>query len=213
MDNYLTEKGRMKIVWTTFIALALIISNVSLFSQVHSSGETSKEPIILRGRVVDGDTLPHVVLNEVIIFPPWKFASQKEYLRYSKLVRNVKITLPYARIASSKLLEISNELTKIKGEKERKKFLKEAEKELFAEFEGPLRKLSFSQGKMLIRLIDRETGSTSYDLIKQYRGKVTAFFWQGMARIFGANLKDEYDPSRDDKMVEYIIMLIDSGQI
>lgn len=203
----------MKFINIILISFTQIIISLPLLSQTQLSGEKPITPVVLMGKVLNGDTLPHVLLKEITIFPTLKFANQKEYLRYSRLVHNVKVTLPYARIASARLLEINNELGTIKSEKERKKYLKEAEKNLFAEFEAPLRKLTFSQGKMLIRLIDRETGNTSFDLIKQYKGKVSAFFWQGMARIFGANLKDEYNPNRDDKMVEYIIMMIDSGQI
>ena len=82
---------------------------------------------------------------------------------------------------------------------------------MFAEFEQPLRRLSFTQGRLLIKLIDRETGDTSYNLIREYKGGVSAFFWQGIARLFGANLKDEYDAETNDKMIEHIISLIDMG--
>jgi hypothetical protein len=165
----------------------------------------------LKGRVIDGDTIASVLLNEVIVVPPWKFKNQREYNRYSRLVRNIKKTLPYARIAASKLKVINDSLHQLKTDEERRRYVKEAETQLFAEFESPLRKLTFSQGRMLIRLIDRETGNTSYDLIKEYKGGVSAFFWQGIARLFGANLKDEYCPDTDDRMVEHIIALIDMG--
>lgn len=159
----------MKLQLITFITLTLLIWNVSAYSQVTDTDQIN----ILRGKVIDGDTLPHILLKEVVVIPPWKYANQREYVRYTRLVHNVKITLPYARMASSKLMEINQEMGKIKGDKARKKFLKEAEKKLFSEFEAPLRKLTFSQGKLLIRLIDRETGNTSYDLIRQYKGKVS----------------------------------------
>jgi len=203
----------MKTVLVILITIASSIWSFSLLSQVQTPVNDSDQTVILRGKVIEGDTLPHVYLKEVVIIPPWKFANQREYVRYTRLVHNVKVTLPYARIASAKLMEINQEMAKIKGDKERKKYLKEAEKKLFAEFEAPLRKLTFSQGKLLIRLIDRETGNTSFELIRQYKGKISAFFWQGIARIFGANLKDEYDAERDDKMVEHIILLIDNGLI
>lgn len=166
---------------------------------------------VLRSTVVGGDTLPHILLDEVTIVPPWKFRSERERRNYGRLLINIKKTLPYARIAGVKLQAINDSLMHIKGDKGRRQYLRTAEKELFSEFEAPLRKLTFSQGRMLIRLIDRETGSTSYNLIKEYKGGVPAFFWQGIARLFGANLKDEYDPEKDDKMVEHIIILIDNG--
>ncbi len=202
---------KMRLHLYFFLVAFFICWGINLHPQVKDQGESNDQFKILKGKVIGGDTLPHVMLKEVVVIPSWKFASQREYVRYSRLVHNIKVTLPYARIASGKLLEINNQLAGIKGDKARKKFLNEAEKKLFEEFESPLRKLTFSQGKLLIRLIDRETGNTSYELIRLYKGKVSAFFWQGIARIFGANLKDEYDPDRDDKMVEHIILLIDNG--
>lgn len=166
---------------------------------------------VLRSTVVAGDTIPHILLDEVTVVPKWEFKSERERRNYGRLLINIKKTLPYARLAGVKLQVINDSLMHIKGDKARRQYLREAEKELFSEFEAPLRKLTFSQGRMLIRLIDRETGSTSYHLIKEYKGGIPAFFWQGIARLFGANLKDEYDPKKEDKMVEHIITLIDNG--
>jgi len=168
---------------------------------------------VLKAAIIDGDTIPHVLLKEVTIIPQWNFKNNKERIAYTRLVHNVKITLPYARIASEKLYEINSQLAKIKDDKGRKNYLKKAEKDLFAEFEAPLRNLTFSQGKVLIKLIDRETGNTGFELIKEYRGGVSAFFWQGIARIFGANLKDVYKPDNEDAMIEHIIKMIDLGLI
>ncbi|TCO07705.1 DUF4294 domain-containing protein [Natronoflexus pectinivorans] len=165
----------------------------------------------LRSEIRDGDTIAHVLLDEVRIIPPWNFQNRREERRYGRLAHNVKVTLPYARLAAEKMLEINNEMAKIKDDRERRRYLRSAERELFAEFEDPLRRLTFTQGRLLIKLIDRETGDTSYNLIREYKGGVPAFFWQGIARLFGANLKDEYDPDQDDKMVEHIIQLIDMG--
>ena len=188
---------------------------VMLLTVVCASGqeEVSKKNIIVRQRIVDGDTLPHVNIEEVVVVPPYRFKNKRQVKRYSRLVRNVKVTLPYARKAAAQLQKLNDELATIEGEKARKAFLKEAEKELFDEFEKPLRKLTFSQGRMLIKLIDRETGDTSYALIKEYKGGFTAFFWQSVARVFGSNLKSEYDQAGDDRMIEHIIILIDNGML
>ncbi len=167
----------------------------------------------LKPEILDGDTLPHVMLDEVTIIKPWEFENRREYQRYNRLVRNIRVTLPYARLAAEKLADINKELATIEGNKKRRQFLREAENQLFSEFEAPLRKLTFSQGKLLIRLIDRETGDNSYNLIKDYKGGVPAFFWQGIARIFGANLKDEYNADEEDKMIEHIIRLMDAGSL
>jgi hypothetical protein len=169
--------------------------------------------LILQHRIIKNDTLPHVNLQEVPVIPPYKFKNKRHKRRYGKLVRNIKKVLPYARSAGEKVNTINNHLATLSTEKEKKSYLKEAEKELFDEFEKPLRKLTFSQGRLLIKLINRETGNTTYELIKQYKGGVTAFFWQGIARLFGSNLKSEYDKEGDDLMIEHIILLIDNGII
>ena len=215
----------MKKVFITFVLIILsfellISQNKDELRKIHKQKLTQLTNIddrekvtVLKVEIIDGDTIPHIDLDEVIILPQWKFKNKKEEIAYTKLVRNIKIALPYARIAGAKLYEINAELAKIKDEKGRKKFMKQAEKEIQAEFEGQIRNLTFSQGKILIKLIDRETGNTGYELIKQYRGSISAFFWQGIARIFGANLKDVYKPDNEDAMIEHIIKLIDMGAI
>jgi len=200
---------RQWILSVVFLLLAICLNVDNIVGQE----DVSKNNIILRQRIVDGDTLPHINLEEVAVVPPYRFKNKRQVKRYSRLVRNVKVTLPYARKAAAQLQKLNNELATIDGEKARKAFLKEAEKELFDEFEKPLRKLTFSQGRMLIKLIDRETGDTSYNLIKEYKGGFTAFFWQSVARVFGSNLKSEYDQAGDDRMIEHIIILIDNGML
>lgn len=193
--------------------LNLFILVVLLSSQLNAQNTVQDDRSFVMGKIVEGDTIPHVMLNEVTIIPPWKFKSAREERHYGRLLVNIKKTLPYARMAGDKIDEINRNLSLIEDEKEQKRYLRDAEKELFKEFEAPLRRLTISQGRMLIRLIDRETGATSYELIKEYKGGVPAFFWQGIARIFGSNLKDQYDAQKDDKMVEHIINLLDNGML
>jgi hypothetical protein len=203
----------MKILRRYFLLVAFWLLAISFVpAQEVRTGDMAGEKVyLLKTSVVDGDTIPHIVLREVKVVPDWKFRNKRERKTYNRMVRNIKIALPYARLASQKLERISYELAYIEGEKKRKEFLKESEKELLGQFEKPLRKLNFSQGRMLIKLIDRETGNTSYDLIKDYKGGFSAFFWQSVARVFGSNLKDEYDGDREDKMIEHIIIMIDNG--
>jgi len=182
----------------------------NLFAQEQKHNPITNGTLV-KTRIVDGDTIPHINIDEVTVVPPWKFENNRQRVRYSRLVINIKKTLPYARLARQRLNEIARVLDTIPSEKKRKIYIKKAEKELFAEFEEPLKKLTFSQGRMLIKLIDRETGDTSYELIKELKGGFSAFMWQSVARIFGSNLKSEYDSKGDDAMIEHIIMLIDSG--
>ena len=163
--------------------------------------------------VYEGDTISCFSLPTIYCFPEMKFKNKRQEDFYWKTVRDVKKTLPYAKLAGKIMVETDRELKTIDSEKERDKFLKRKEKELFAEFEGDLRKMTISQGKMLIRLIDRECERTAYDIVKLYRGNFSAVFWQGIARIFGSSLKSEYDVDDKDKIVERVILLVEAGQL
>jgi hypothetical protein len=163
--------------------------------------------------VYEGDTVSYIPLHDVYCFPEMKFKNKKQEEFYWKTVRDVKRTLPYAKMASRLMAETDKELQTIETEKERKAFLKQKEKDLFNEFEGDLRKMSISQGKMLVRLVDRECSRTTYDIIKMYRGDFSAIFWNGIAHIFGSNLKWEYDGDDKDKIVERVILLVEAGQL
>ncbi len=168
---------------------------------------------VLSGVIVDGDTIFLASIEEVYIFPRHRFSSRRDMRRYERLIRNVKRAYPYAIIASETLEDIAMHTVSMKNEKERKKYIKEREKELFDKYEDELKKLTITQGKILIKLIDRETGDTSYDLVKELRGSFSAFFWQTLARIFGSNLKSEFDPHGEDKLLNEIVILIEAGQL
>lgn len=165
--------------------------------------------------VIDkGDTIAYISLPVLTVYGERQFKNAKEKAKWTKMVRDVKKAYPYAVLASIKLKEYNAALSNIKSETERKKFMKKAEKELKNQFEEDLKKLTLNQGRILIRLIDRETGDTSYELVKELRGSFSAFMWQSLAVVFGSSLKSEYDPTKgDDKMIEQIILLIENGQI
>lgn len=172
-----------------------------------------KDPVITRGVVEGSDTLPIIKLPEVRIYERRDF----EYLylkrRYRRMIRNIKKAYPYARIAAEELKTLDDYLLTLDNDKERKAYINQAEKEIMKRFEKQVRKLTVTQGIILVKLIDRETGRTSYQVIKDLKGGFTAFFWQGIARIFGNNLKTEYDPENQDKVMEDIVLGIESGFI
>ncbi len=201
----------MKFLYGNILCLLLL----TFFTEMSAQEDTTyiNKYNYLKSRVIEGDTLPHVYIGEVTICPPWKFKSKRQHKRYSRLVVNVKKTLPYARLAKYRLDLIAHVIDTLPNETAKKLYLKKAEKDLFEEFEKPLRKLTFSQGRMLIKLIDRETGDTSYDLIKDLKGGFSAFMWQSVARIFGSNLKSEFDSEGDDAMIEHIVIMIDNGML
>jgi hypothetical protein len=165
------------------------------------------------GTVAGPDTLPMVnlpVVDVIAAFDPLQAENLRKYL---KLRRDVLRAYPYAKLAAQTLQYINDSTLKIKSEKARKKFIKETEKELKEKFEKDLKNLTYTQGRILIKLIDRETGDTSYDLVKELRGSLQAFFWQSLARIFGSNLKSEYDPLGEDLLIETIVQAIERGEI
>ena len=169
--------------------------------------------ILVRAKVIDGDTVPYVTLSEIKVFGERTFKDPVLAEKYRRLKRDVKKVYPYAVLAGIKLKEYDAVLAKMPLEAERKIYMKKVEKELKKQFEGDVRNMTMTQGRILIKLIDRETGNTSYDLVKELRGSFSAFMWQSVARLFGSSLKSEYDPQGDDKMIEQIIQLIQSGQI
>lgn len=164
-------------------------------------------------RVVEGDTLLFSNIPELTFYGPRQFKNRFEYRRYYRLVRNVKKAYPYAIMAKRKLDEVNTVMYQMKSEAERKNYMKQVEKEVREEFEDELKKLTITQGRILIKLIDRETGNTSYDLVKELRGNFSAIFWQTLARIFGSNLKTEFDADGSDKLINEIVIMIENGQL
>jgi hypothetical protein len=137
----------------------------------------------------------------------------KEWRKYYRTVHNFAKTYPYALVAKEKREEADKYLaTHDLSRMEKERYLKKYEKELFNTFEKPLRNLTFSQGRMLLRLIDRELGLTSFYIIKDYRGKAAAGFWQGIAKIFGADLKTPYDRFGEDKELEELVKMYQQGE-
>jgi hypothetical protein len=166
-----------------------------------------------RAIVLDGDTIPYIELPVMRYYAPRIFANRRDEMRYTRLVHNVKRVYPYARLAGIKFMEYSELLEGIESESERKKITKEIEKQIKEEFEGELKRLTFAQGHILIKLIDRETNHSSFDVLKDFRGTLTAVFWQSFGRIFGYNLKNKYDPEGEDRLIEEIVRMIEVGDI
>ena len=161
----------------------------------------------------DGITLPEVEIKEVTVYAHPDFPKKSDFRKYERLVYNLKRVYPYALLVRTRLSQVNAEMTNYKTDKERREYLKKVEKDVFAEYEGDIRDMTITQGRLLIKLIDRETQNTSYVLIKDYRGKFAAAFWQGIARLFGTNLKDVYDPNGEDSLIESIIVEIEAGRL
>lgn len=188
-----------------------IIIFISFF--LHNVSSQESISIVVQATITDNDTLITQTLPEFCVNArmPWKLKA--EFKSYSKLVYNVKKVYPYAKLAGIKLGEYEDLLMGAANELERKKLMKQAEEELRDEFEEDIKKLTYKQGLILIKLVDRETGNSSYALIQELRGKFVAFFWQTFASLFGYNLREEYDPAGKDKEIEDIVVMIENGQI
>jgi hypothetical protein len=161
----------------------------------------------------NGVSLPEIEIKEVTVMALPRPENRSEFRRYERLVLNLKKVYPFALMVRNKLGQVNEEIKNIPDEKKRKEYLKNVEKEAFAEFEDDIQDMTITQGRLLIKLIDRETQNTSYALIREYRGRFTAAFWQGIARFFGTNLKEEYDAYGDDILIELIISEIDAGRL
>ena len=167
--------------------------------------------ITVRATVLDGDTIPYIELQPFNLFAPRVFTSRAAAMRYQRLVFNVRKVYPYARLAGIKLREYNEELAQMHSDVQRRRAVRQIEREIREEFEADLMKLTRTQGMILIKLIDRETRHTSYELLKDFRGMVSAVFWQSLGRLFGYNLKTGYDPHGEDFLIEEIVLMIEAG--
>lgn len=166
---------------------------------------------IVRAEIENGDTIPVITLNNFQVQSKRTWKSRAEYNRFKRLEKKVIKVYPFAHLAAQKLEFYAIQLEAVESEKEKKRFYKKIEQEIKEEYEGELRKLTVSEGRILIKLLDRETGNTSYTLVSELRGKFSAFFWQGLARVFGHNLKSKYDPEGEDREIEFIVTRIENG--
>jgi hypothetical protein len=161
--------------------------------------------------VVDGDTLILAQLRTVMCMPRTKFKSRKDEEHYWRDVRDVKKTLPLAKLIHGIMLETYEYIETLPTEKAKSQHLKKMQSELFETYKPTLKKLTYRQGKLLIKLIDRECKSSSYQLIQAYMGTFAAGFWQGFGKLFGVSLKSQWDPEGKDRELERICVLVDYG--
>ncbi len=195
------------------LLVGLFLPN-SLKAEIKSDEPTTPEEYTILEKIIEnGDTIYLVYLREVYVFPKLKFKNKKEEKFYWKTVRDVKKVLPYARIASDEITKLNKELFALPNDKARKKHIKKVQKRLFDSYEKELRSLTINQGKMLMKLIDREQGINTYDIIKSYKGQFTAVFWNTIAHLFGSELDSDYGDSDKDKIVERVIILVENGQL
>lgn len=174
---------------------------------------------LMRGRyrfvTEQGDTALMVVLNNITVYPPMKFKNKKQEKFYWRTVRDVKRTLPYAKLIAETLLETYEYIETFPTQKEREEYLARMEKEIFKQYKPVLKRFTKSQGQMLVKLINRETNQSSYNIIKAFLGSFRAGFWQTFGHFFGVNLKASYKPDKNEKdaIIERVCILVEQGML
>ena len=164
-------------------------------------------------KVSKGIDIPYMEMSNVYVYPQLAFDSKKNLNAYLRLVRNVKKVLPIAKEANHIIIETCEYLETLPNKKARDEHLKLVEKCIVKEYKPRMKKLTYSQGKLLIKLIHRECDTSSYDIVKAVLGPVRAGFWQAFAWCFGANLKKGYDPEGTDRLTERVVLMVEAGQL
>ncbi len=190
--------------------MRLLIIIISVFIFVSQNALAQFENDLYYATIINGDTVPMVYLKPISVVGKRTWKSRRDMMRYTRLQRDVRKVYPYAKRAGVILQELDYELALMEKGKDRRKHAEALEEKLKAQFEGDIRDMTVRQGKILIKLIDRETERTCYNVVKELRGDFSAFFWQGIARLFGSSLKYEYDV-QEERDIENIIRNIESG--
>jgi hypothetical protein len=171
-------------------------------------------PTVRVGKVLeDGDSIQYMEMNNVYVFPPVTFSSKKQQGAYMRLVKNVKTVLPIAKEARMIMMETAAYLETLPTKQARDEHMKRVEKSVMQEYKPRMKKLTYSQGKLLIKLIYRESHSSGYELVQAFLGPVKAGFYQAFAWAFGASLKKEYDPEGVDRLTERVVLMVEAGQL
>ena len=186
---------------------------VWLSATAQDFGDPTFEPTVKVGKtLVDGDSIQYMELSSVYVYPELTFKSKRQQQAYTRLVKNVKKVLPLAKQVRQIIIETA-EFTETLPPKERDAHLKRVEQAIVKEYKPQMKKLTFSQGKLLIKLVDRECNSTAYEAMQAFIGPVRSGMWQAFAWMFGASLKKGYDAEGTDKLTERVVLMVEAGQL
>ncbi|MFI3314585.1 MAG: DUF4294 domain-containing protein [Rikenellaceae bacterium] len=199
----------MRLGRLTYIILAIILVPCAGFAQQIDTVAAKQSQKLYPTTMLDGERVIKLYTPYVFVFADNKKSKALEK-KYTRLINAIKVTYPIAQVAQTKLRKMEKDLETLTP-KEQREYTKALEKELKEEYTPILKKMSMYQGIVLLKLIDRQTGDTSYELVKEFRGGLSAFFWQGIAKIFGANLKTEYNEDEDDVLLEKLVRLYERG--
>jgi hypothetical protein len=199
---------------------SLVLSQVNNHAKVNpedrqvNMDDPTFVPTVKVGKVLNnGDSIQYMQMNNVYVFPVPEFKSEKQRKQFSRLVANVKKVLPIAKEANQIIIETYEYLETLPNKKAKDEHMKKVEKSITQEYKPRMKKLTYAQGKLLIKLVYRECNSSTYDLIQAFMGPIRAGFWQAFAWAFGASLKKGYDPNGVDRMTERVVLMVESGQL
>ena len=171
-------------------------------------------PMVRVGKVLQGrDSIQYVELNNIYIYPKPVFKNEKQRMAYNRLVYNIKKVLPIAKEVNKIIVETYEYLETLPNKKAKDAHMKLVEKSIKKEYTPRMKKLTYSQGKLLIKLGYRECNSSSYNLVQAFLGPVKAGFYQAFAWAFGASLKKDYDPNGVDRLTERVVLQVEAGQL
>lgn len=205
---------------TLFATIALILATTESIAQTNPEDrEVDMDnptfvPMVKVGKVLDdGDSIQYMEMNNVYVYPKMAFKNERQAAAYMRLVRNVKKVLPIAKEANQMIMETYEILERLPDKKAKDEHMKLVEKEIVRTYKPRMKKLTYSQGKLLIKLIYRECNSSSYDIVKAFLGPMRAGFWQAFSAVFGASLRKGYDPNGTDRLTERVVLMVEAGQL
>lgn len=202
-----------------FLLIAMLTPQIAFGQDESDQGELRLKIKAYEGykHIVDeyGDTVRMTYIKNVTIYPPMKFKNKKEEEFYWRTVRDVKKTLPYAKLAFATLCETYEYIQTIPDKKDREKHLKSLEKDIFEQYKPAVKSMTKNQGKVMLKLINRETDQTSFNIVKAFLGSFRAGFWQTFGRFFGINMKAGFNPkkNKEDAIIDRIATLVEQGAL
>ncbi|NPD90920.1 DUF4294 domain-containing protein [Xylanibacter muris] len=183
-------------------------------TRVAGTDDAAFVPMVKVGKVLeDGDSIQYMEMGNVYVYPQVTFKNPRQAAAYMRLVKNVKLVLPIAKEVNHIIIETYEYLETLPNKKARDEHMKKVEKSIYQEYKPRMKKLTYSQGKLLIKLVYRECNSSSYDMIQAFLGPVRAGFYQAFAWAFGASLKKQYEPEGTDRLTERIVLMVEAGQL
>ena len=210
------------IIIRVLFLLTVIFLSISLSAQTEEHPEDRQVdmddptfvPTVKVGKVLDnGDSIQYMEMNNIYVYPNLTFKNSKQAAAYNRLVKNVKTVLPIAKEVNQIIVETYEYLETLPDKKSKDEHMKRVEKSIFKEYKPRMKKLTYSQGKLLIKLVYRECDSRSYDIIKAFLGPIRAGFYQAFASLFGASLKKDYDAEGTDRLTERVVLMVEAGQL